>query len=67
MQIVVPAKRLYSPAETGEQLGVSTRTVWNLIRSGVIESVKVGQLRKVPAEAIDGYIAQLRRGGGGAA
>ncbi|CNF22465.1 Conserved hypothetical protein (excisionase?) [Mycobacterium tuberculosis] len=34
--------------------------VYDLIRSGELESIKVGRARRVPADAVDTFIAQLR-------
>jgi excisionase family DNA binding protein len=34
--------------------------VYDLIRSGELESVTVGRARRVPADALDRFISQLR-------
>jgi excisionase family DNA binding protein len=42
----------FSVAEAGEALGVSPATVWRLIRSGALGSVKRGGRRLVPSSAV---------------
>lgn len=56
-------RALLSVEETAEALGVSRTTVFALIKSGEIETVKVGRLRRVPADSIDAYIAALMERG----
>jgi excisionase family DNA binding protein len=59
--VAPPERLLDSPGEVAQKLGCSTRTVWTLIQRGDLESVRLGQLRKVPAEAVDQYVAKLRK------
>ena len=59
---MTPAPRLLSDIPTAaEQLSVSTRMLDRLIAEGTIETVKVGRLRRVPADALADYIERLRR------
>ena len=44
-------KLLLSPEEAGEVLGVARSTVYDLIRMGVLASVKIGRRRLVPVAA----------------
>jgi|GEM_PF-366003 len=56
-------RSLLSVEEAAEALGVSRSTMYEVIKSGEIETVKIGRLRRVPADAIDAYIvAQAERG-----
>lgn len=41
------------------QLSVGRTTMYALIKSGEIFSVRVGHLRRVPAEALTTYVQQL--------
>jgi excisionase family DNA binding protein len=41
-------------------LGLSRWQIYNLIRSGELESVKVGRSRRVPVAAVDNFVSQLR-------
>lgn len=54
-------RRLYDKPEAAEQLSVSVKVLERLIHDGEVESVKIGRRRLVPAEALDDYIARLRR------
>jgi excisionase family DNA binding protein len=52
------------PVITGEaahRLRIGRTLVYQLISSGKLESVKVGRLRRVPAECLPEYVATLRR------
>jgi excisionase family DNA binding protein len=42
-----------------EQLSFSRTRLFQLIKAGEIESVKVGRLRRVPADAITRYVRRL--------
>lgn len=50
---------LYPVKEAAQQLGVSVTTTRNLIMSGQLRSVKIGQARRVPAEALQEYVRRL--------
>ncbi|MFI6787859.1 helix-turn-helix domain-containing protein [Nonomuraea sp. NPDC050383] len=41
-------------------LGLIRWQIYNLIRSGELESVKVGRSRRVPVAALDEFVAPLR-------
>lgn len=59
----VPPSRLYTPEEAAAELRVSRRTVFVLIGSGQLRSVKVGARRLIARAHLDEFIA----GGGTAA
>ena len=44
-------KLLLSPEEAGEVLGVARSTIYDLMRMGVLASVKIGRRRLVPVTA----------------
>jgi excisionase family DNA binding protein len=50
---------LLRPEEAAEALGVSRTTVFELIRSGALRSVKIGAARRVSATALAEYVAAL--------
>jgi excisionase family DNA binding protein len=50
---------LLRPEEAAEALGVSRTTVFELIRSGALRSVKIGAARRVSATALADYVAAL--------
>jgi excisionase family DNA binding protein len=53
-------RRLLKVPEVMTVLGLSRWQVYNLIRSGELESVKVGRSRRVPVAALDDFVCQLR-------
>lgn len=56
-------RALLSVEQAADVLGVSRSTMYEIIKAGDIETVKVGRLRRVPSDAIDAYvIAQTERG-----
>ena len=48
----------YRPAEVGEALGVSRSKAYELIASGAIRSILVGNSRRVPAECLRQFVEQ---------
>jgi excisionase family DNA binding protein len=52
---------LLTVEEAAQRLRIGRTTCYGLIRSGELESVPVGRLRRVPAEAVPEYVARLRR------
>lgn len=58
---VLPARTLLTVEEAAEQLGIGRTSMYRLVSSGEIESVRIGRLRRVPKDAISAYItARLR-------
>jgi excisionase family DNA binding protein len=53
-------RRLLKVPEVMTVLGLSRWQIYNLIRSGELESVKVGRSRRVPVAALDDFVCQLR-------
>jgi excisionase family DNA binding protein len=45
--------------EAAEMLGIGRSTVYDLMRTGEIESVWIGRSRRIPVDALRDYIAQL--------
>ncbi len=50
---------LLRPEEAAEALSVSRTTLYGLLASGAIRSVKVGGLRRIPVEALENYVMLL--------
>lgn len=42
--------------QAAEQLQVSRRTVYELIRTGELRSVKIGKLRRIPLRALEEFV-----------
>ena len=53
---------LYRVEEAAELLSVSRTRIYELIRSQQLRTVLVGTSRRVPARALDDYVARLMRG-----
>jgi excisionase family DNA binding protein len=51
---------LLTPTEAAEALGIGRSKLYELMRAGLVESVRIGAARRVPAEALVTYIAGLR-------
>lgn len=60
MNVAPLERRLLKVPEVMAALGLSRWQVYNLIRSGELESVKVGRSRRVPVVALDDFVCQLR-------
>ena len=58
--------RYYTPAQVAQRLNIGRRTVYELLESGALFSVRIGtkggRLR-VPADKLDEYEARLRAAG----
>ena len=52
-------KLLLSPEEAAEILGVGRTTVYDLMRLKLLQSVKIGRYRKIPAEACRDLVDRL--------
>jgi excisionase family DNA binding protein len=51
---------LLTVEEAAERLRIGRTTMYALVSSGAVESVKVGRLRRVPVECVDAYVTVLR-------
>jgi excisionase family DNA binding protein len=52
----VEGKLLLSPDETCETLGVKRGTLFKLLASGEIPSIKLGKLRRIPREGLTDWV-----------
>lgn len=53
-------KLLMTAEETAEALGLGRTVIYDLMRSGELESLKIGRSRRIPTAAIEDYVARLR-------
>lgn len=58
-QTQITGRVLLTVEAAARQLSIGRTTMYQLIKAGEIATVRVGQLRRVPAAALDEYIAQL--------
>lgn len=56
----VPVRLVLTVEEAAERLGVGRTFMFSLIRRSEVESVKIGRLRRVPADALEEYVRSLR-------
>ncbi|GAA2875351.1 hypothetical protein GCM10010517_36230 [Streptosporangium fragile] len=52
---------LLRPEKAAELLSVSRTTVYALMRSGALRSVRVGTLRRIPPTALAEFVARLEQ------
>jgi excisionase family DNA binding protein len=50
---------LLRPEEVAQALGVGRTTVFELMRTGELRSVKIGALRRIPTDAVAEYLDGL--------
>jgi excisionase family DNA binding protein len=69
MSAAVPAstdqavpRRLLTPEEAAQALGIGRTLVYELMGSGRLRSVRIGACRRVPVTAIDEFVAELLGG-----
>lgn len=54
-------KLLLTPKEAAEVLGIGRSKLYELLRAGAIQSVKIDGCRRVPQTALHEYVERLRR------
>ncbi len=52
-------RTLLSVEAAADQLSIGRTTMYALIKAGHISTVRIGRLRRVPAEALTAYTARL--------
>ena len=50
---------LLRPEEVAQALGIGRTTVFELMRSGELRSVKIGVSRRIPMDSVTEYVAGL--------
>ncbi len=55
-----PTLALLTVEEAARRLGIGRTVCYRLISAGELESVTVGRLRRVPADAVPEYVSRLR-------
>ena len=56
-----PPRLLLRPEDAADMLSLSRTTVYGLLRSGALRSVKVGGLRRIPVDALEEFVVRLCR------
>jgi excisionase family DNA binding protein len=52
---------LLTPEHAAELLAVGRTKIYELLRTGAIESVRIGAARRIPAAALTAYVDRLRQ------
>ncbi|MEU6990574.1 helix-turn-helix domain-containing protein [Streptomyces sp. NPDC046465] len=60
LEAIDAALVLLTVEEAARRLRIGRTTAFRLVLAGEIESVTVGRLRRVPADALSAYVAKLR-------
>lgn len=55
----MPERVLLTVEEVAERLGIGRTTTFRLVKTGEIESVRIGRLRRIHIDAINAYAARL--------
>lgn len=53
-------KLLYRPEEAAELCSLGRTSIYAAIRSGRLESVRIGSARRIPADALERFVESLR-------
>ena len=53
-------KLLLTPTEAAHALGIGRSKVYELMQTGQLASVHIGACRRVPADALNDFLQQLR-------
>jgi excisionase family DNA binding protein len=51
---------LLTPVEAARALGIGRSKLYELLQAGVLESVRIGACRRIPAAALSDLVAKLR-------
>ena len=54
---------LLTVEEAAERLRIGRTSMYRLVSTGVVESVTIGRLRRVPSDCLDNFVAALRSSG----
>jgi excisionase family DNA binding protein len=59
-EVVTDDKLLLRIEEAAKRLGIGRSLMYRLVLSGEVQSVPLGRLRRIPAEALREYVERLR-------
>jgi excisionase family DNA binding protein len=55
-----PVRLVLTIEESAERLGIGRTLMYALVSAGEVESVRIGRLRRIPADALTDYVQALR-------
>ncbi len=50
---------LWTPAQTARILGISRSQIYNLLKRGELDSVRIGRSRRIAKRQLDEYVERL--------
>jgi excisionase family DNA binding protein len=53
---------LFTPTEAARALGIGRSKLYDLLQSGILESVHIGACRRIPTDALSDLVARLSTG-----
>ena len=59
-RLVMSPRLLYTPKQAAVALGIGRSKLYDLLRSGELESIHIGAARRVPTRALDEFIQRRR-------
>jgi excisionase family DNA binding protein len=59
--ITAAVRLVLTVEEAADRLGIGRTLMYALITTGEVESVRIGRLRRIPADALEMYVNGLRR------
>ena len=60
-----PTEQYYRVSEVADFLQVSPGTIWRLVWDGELRSIRIGKARRVPASAVQEFVALAAAPAGG--
>ena len=57
--VVEPTRLLLRVEEAAERLGIARTSMFHLIATRQVESVRVGRLRRIPVASLEAFVEQL--------
>jgi len=57
---IEPTRLLLRPEEVAQALGIGRSQAYSLLSSGEIESIRIGRSRRVPVEALERWLEEVR-------
>jgi excisionase family DNA binding protein len=54
------SKLLYTVPEAADEMAIGRSKLYELIEAGMLETVRIGRARRIPAEALRNYVEGLR-------
>jgi excisionase family DNA binding protein len=58
-QMTADERLLFTPEHAATKLDVGRTTIYQLMATGELASVKIGRSRRIPASALDAYVKRL--------